>query len=60
MKFDKLKIWAVTDGSQGMISQVMGLSKHISNNILEIESAANLIAVCATDKCNKKLAFVII
>tara|TARA_Y100000590_G_C15608374_1_gene972827 strand:- start:224 stop:1159 length:936 start_codon:yes stop_codon:yes gene_type:complete len=38
LNFNKLKIWAVTDGSQGMISQVMGLSKQISNNILEIRS----------------------
>ena len=34
---NKLKIWAVTDGSQGMISQVMGLSKQLSNNIREIK-----------------------
>ena len=34
---DKLKIWAVTDGSQGMISQVNGLSKHISSSIKEIK-----------------------
>ena len=37
MNFNKLKIWAVTDGSQGMISQVMGLSKQISPNIREIK-----------------------
>ena len=36
MNFNKLKIWAVTDGSQGMISQVMGLAKQISPNIREI------------------------
>ena len=36
MKSSKLKIWAVTDGSQGMISQVMGLAKQISPNIREI------------------------
>ena len=36
MNFNKLKIWSVTDGSQGMISQVMGLSKQISPNIREI------------------------
>jgi hypothetical protein len=36
LNFNKLKIWAVTDGSQGMISQVMGLSKQISLNIREI------------------------
>ena len=38
MNLDKLKIWAVTDGSQGMISQVMGLSNQISNNIFEIQT----------------------
>ena len=36
MSFNKLKIWAVTDGSQGMISQVMGLANQISPNIREI------------------------
>ncbi len=38
MNFNKLKIWAVTDGSQGMVSQVMGLSKQISSNIKEIKT----------------------
>ena len=38
MKSKKLKIWAVTDGSQGMISQVTGLSKQISNNIKHIKT----------------------
>ncbi len=37
MNFNKLKIWAVTDGSQGMISQVLGLSKQISPNIRQIK-----------------------
>ena len=37
MNLEKLKIWAVTDGSQGMISQVMGLSQQISPNIKEIK-----------------------
>lgn len=37
MNIEKSKIWAVTDGSQGMISQVLGLSKHISPNITEIK-----------------------
>ena len=37
MNLNKLKIWSVTDGSQGMISQVMGLSKQISPNIREIK-----------------------
>ena len=34
----KIKIWAVTDGSQGMISQVMGLSRQISPHITEIKT----------------------
>ena len=38
MNLNKLKIWSVTDGSQGMISQVNGLSKNISSNILEIKT----------------------
>ena len=38
MILEKIKIWAVTDGSQGMISQVMGLSKQISSNITEIKT----------------------
>ena len=38
MNLEKIKIWAVTDGSQGMISQVMGLSKQISSNITEIKT----------------------
>lgn len=38
MNFDKLKIWAVTDGSQGMISQVIGLSKKFSKDITEIHA----------------------
>ncbi len=38
MNLEKIKIWAVTDGSQGMISQVMGLSKQISSEITEIKT----------------------
>ena len=38
MNSNKLKIWAVTDGSQGMISQVIGLSKQLSNNIKHIKT----------------------
>ena len=38
MNLEKIKIWAVTDGSQGMISQVMGLSNQISSNITKIKS----------------------
>ena len=38
MNLNKLKIWAVTDGSKGMISQVIGLSNQISRNITEIKT----------------------
>ena len=38
MNLEKIKIWSVTDGSQGMISQVMGLSKQISADITEIKT----------------------
>ena len=38
MNLERIKIWAVTDGSQGMISQVMGLSKQISPYITEIKT----------------------
>jgi len=38
LRLEKLNIWAVTDGSKGMISQVMGLSNHISKNITEIKT----------------------
>ena len=38
MNLEKIKIWAVTDGSKGMISQVMGLSNQISKNITEIKT----------------------
>ena len=38
MSLEKIKIWAVTDGSKGMISQVIGLSNKISKNIIEIKT----------------------
>jgi len=38
LSLEKIKIWAVTDGSKGMISQVIGLSNQISKNITEIET----------------------
>ena len=38
MSLKKLNIWAVTDGSQGMVSQVIGLSNQISKNITEIKT----------------------
>jgi len=38
LNLEKIKIWAVTDGSKGMISQVLGLSNQISKNITEIKA----------------------
>ena len=38
MNINNLKIWSITDGSQGMISQTKGLASEISNNILEIKT----------------------
>ena len=38
MSLEKIKIWEVTDGSRGMISQVIGLSNQISKNITEIKT----------------------
>ena len=38
MSLEKFNIWAVTDGSKGMISQVMGLSNQISKNITKIKT----------------------
>ena len=38
MNFNKLKIWAVTDGSQGMISQVKGLAQEFGNEIIRIKT----------------------
>jgi len=38
LNLEKIKIWAVTDGSKGMISQVLGLSNQISKNITEIKT----------------------
>ena len=38
MKFDNLKIWTATDGSEGMISQANGLANEISNNITELKT----------------------
>jgi len=32
------KIWTLTDGSQGMISQVMGLAKEFGNDIFQIKT----------------------
>lgn len=38
MNLEKLKIWTVTDGSDGMISQVNGLAKQLGNNIKRIKT----------------------
>ena len=39
MDFSKKNILVLTDGSEGMISQVMGLAKQISLNINSIETS---------------------
>ena len=38
MDFLKKKIWVVTDGSQGMISQVFGLAQNFNSNIVTIKT----------------------
>ena len=38
MNFNNKNIWILTDGSQGMISQVLGLAEQISYNINSIET----------------------
>jgi len=38
LDFSKKNIWIVTDGSQGMISQVNGLAQHLSSRIFNIET----------------------
>ncbi len=38
MNINNPKIWSITDGSQGMISQTKGLSFELSNNVIEIET----------------------
>ena len=38
MKETIFKIWTLTDGSQGMISQVMGLAKEFGNDIFQIKT----------------------
>tara|TARA_Y100000590_G_scaffold452233_1_gene594957 strand:- start:616 stop:1578 length:963 start_codon:yes stop_codon:yes gene_type:complete len=37
LDFNKVKIWTITDGSQGMISQVQGLAQNIGKNIINIK-----------------------
>ena len=36
MNIDNPKIWTLTDGSQGMISQTKGLAFKLSNNVTQI------------------------
>jgi len=38
LKINNLKIWSITDGSQGMISQTKGLASEISNDVKEIKT----------------------
>ena len=38
MNIQNLKIWTLTDGSQGMISQTKGLAFEISSNVTEIKT----------------------
>ena len=38
MNIDNPKIWSLTDGSQGMISQTKGLANALSMNIKEIKT----------------------
>ena len=38
MEFSKKNIWVLTDGSQGMISQVLGLAQQFSSNITKINT----------------------
>ncbi len=38
MKINNPKIWSLTDGSQGMISQTRGLAYEISNDVTEIKT----------------------
>ena len=38
MNIDNPKIWSLTDGSQGMISQTKGLANELGVNIKEIKT----------------------
>ena len=38
MEFSKTNIWVITDGSEGMISQVLGLAQQFSSNITKINT----------------------
>ncbi len=38
MDFNKKTVWVLTDGSQGMVSQVMGLAQHFSKKIYSINT----------------------
>ena len=39
MNSNNYKIWTLTDGSQGMISQVIGLAQEFGNEIVQIKTA---------------------
>ena len=38
MKIDNPKIWSLTDGSEGMISQTKGLAFELSNDVKELKT----------------------
>jgi len=38
LNFNNKNIWILTDGSQGMISQVKGLAQHFSKNIFNFKT----------------------
>ena len=38
MNIDNPKIWSLTDGSEGMISQTKGLAFELSNDVLDIKT----------------------
>jgi len=38
LEFSKTNIWVITDGSEGMISQVLGLAQQFSSNITKINT----------------------
>ena len=42
MNLYNYKIWALTDGSQGMISQVLGLAQELGNEVTQIKTDENL------------------
>ena len=38
MKSHNFKIWTLTDGSEGMISQVLGLAQELGNEVIQIKT----------------------